>query len=375
LKQSLPTFVDFFAGSGLVTEGARQSCLPVWSNDICGKKGDIYTANHDSGHFHLGSIEEVNGSTMPQGEIVWASFPCQDLSLAGKMGGLGASRSGLFWEWLRVLDEMPETPKVIALENVTGLLSSNGGADYRLLHQALRARSYKVGPMLIDARHWLPQSRPRVFVVAVHEDVDTADFEEFGSSWLHPQSVTQAISTLEGSVFWSMPFPKERPKSLSEIIDWKAPVFDQAKTERLLSIIALSHLARLESIPKSQRAVFPGYRRTRNGKQVLELRFDNISGCLRTAEGGSSRQFLILHENGNWSARLITTREAARLMGAPDSYKLSANYNEAYSAMGDAVAVPVVRHLAEHLLAPLAKLSQSHAKRTRKEPAKIRLSA
>lgn len=83
------------------------------------------------------------------------------------------------------------------------------------------------------------------------------------------------------------------------------------------------------------------------------------SGCLRTAEGGSSRQFLILHENGNWSARLITTREAARLMGAPDSYKLSANYNETYCTMGDAVAVPVVRHLAEHLLAPLAKLSQS----------------
>lgn len=90
--------MDFFAGSGLVTEGARQSCLPVWSNDICGKKADIYTANHDPGHFHLGSIEDVNGSTMPQGEIVWASFPCQDLSLAGKMGGLGASRSGLFWE-------------------------------------------------------------------------------------------------------------------------------------------------------------------------------------------------------------------------------------------------------------------------------------
>lgn len=175
-----------------------------------------------------------------------------------------------------MLDERPDPPKVIALENVTGLLSSNGGADYRLLHQVLRARSYKVGPMLIDARHWLPQSRPRVFVVAVHEDVDTADFEEFGPSWLHPQSVTQAISSQEGSVFWSMPFPNERPKTLSEIIDWKAPVFDQAKTERLLSIIAPSHLARLESIPKSQRAVFPGYRRTRNGKQVLELRFDNI---------------------------------------------------------------------------------------------------
>ena len=370
-----PTFVDFFAGSGLVTQGAKHACTPVWSNDICPKKAAVYTANHGSGHFHLGSIEDISGSSIPQGDIVWASFPCQDLSLAGKMGGLGASRSGLFWEWLRVLDEMPEPPKVIALENVTGLLSSNGGEDYRLLHQALRARSYKIGPVLIDARHWLPQSRPRVFVVAVQEQLDTTDFEDLGPNWLHSDSVTQVISSLEGSVFWSMSFPKCRSKTLSEIIDWKAPEFDEAKTERLLSIIAPRHVSLLESIPKSQRAVFPGYRRTRNGKQVLELRFDNISGCLRTAEGGSSRQFLILHEKGEWSARLITTREAARLMGAPDSYKLSANYNDAYSAMGDAVAVPVVSHLAEHLLAPLAKLTKSRRGITRKEAAKIRLSA
>ncbi|MCH7224864.1 DNA cytosine methyltransferase [Haloferula sp. A504] len=375
MTSGFPTFVDFFAGSGLVTQGAQHACTPVWSNDICPKKAAIYTANHGTGHFHQDSIENVNGSTIPQGDIVWASFPCQDLSLAGKMGGLAASRSGLFWEWLRVLDEMPERPKVIALENVTGLLSSNGGEDYRLLHKALRARSYRIGPMVIDARHWLPQSRPRVFVVAVQEHFDATDHEDLGPNWLHSDSVTQVITSLEGSVFWSMPFPKNRPKKLSEIIDWEVPVFDEAKTEQLLSIIAARHTSRLKSIPKSQRAVFPGYRRTRNGKQVLELRFDNISGCLRTAEGGSSRQFLILHEKGKWTARLITTREAARLMGAPDSYQLAANYNEAYSAMGDAVAVPVVKHLAEHLLAPLAKLSKSYAKRSRKESARIRLSA
>ena len=95
----LPTFVDFFAGSGLVTQGARHACVPVWSNDFCSKKAASYTANHDVDHFHLGSIEQVSGATIPHGDIVWASFPCQDLSLAGKMGGL-------FWEWLRVLGSL-----------------------------------------------------------------------------------------------------------------------------------------------------------------------------------------------------------------------------------------------------------------------------
>ena len=351
LNATIPTFVDFFAGSGLVTQGVRHACVPVWSNDICPKKA----ANHGDDHFHLGSIEHVSGATIPHGDIVWASFPCQDLSLAGKMGGLAASRSGLFWEWLRVLDEMPVKPTVITLENVVGLLSANGGEDFRLLHQALRERFYKVGPMLLDARLWVPQSRPRVFVVAVRDSIDTTALEDHGPNWLHPEVVLKAIAPLEDTIFWSMPRPKKSPKTLSEIIDWDAPVFDDERKRELMSLIAPSHQELLNKLPLSQRAVFPGYRRTRKGKQTLELRFDNTSGCLRTAEGGSSRQFLILHDQGKWDARLITTREAARLMGAPDEFRLSTSYNEAYSAMGDAVVVPVVKHLVDHLLSPLAR--------------------
>ena len=375
LNISPPTFVEFFAGSGLVTQGARHACVPVWSNDICPKKAASYIANHGAGHFHLGSIEQVSGATIPHGDIVWASFPCQDLSLAGKMGGLAASRSGMFWEWLRVLDEMPEKPSVIALENVVGLLSANGGVDFRLLHQALRERSYKVGPMLIDARPWVPQSRPRVFIVAVLDFIDITALEDHGPNWLHPELVLKAIAPFDDVTFWSMPRPKKRPKTLSEIIDWESPVFDKTRRNALMSLIAPRHQGLLAKLPPDSRAVFPGYRRTRNGKQVLELRFDNTSGCLRTAEGGSSRQFLILHDNGRWDARLITSREAARLMGAPETFRLSPSYNEAYNAMGDAVVVPVVKHLVDHLLVPLAQSQESHARQSSLASPGIRLIA
>ncbi len=375
MKNSLPTFIDFFAGSGLVTQGARHACVPVWSNDICPKKAACYTANHGDDHFHLGSIEQVSGTTIPHGDIVWASFPCQDLSLAGKMGGLAASRSGLFWEWLRVLDEMPIKPSVIALENVVGLLSANGGEDFRMLHQALRDRSYKVGPMLLDARLWVPQSRPRIFVVAVLDSQDTTSFEDHGPNWLHPELVLKAMGPLGDSTFWSLPRPKNRPKTLSDTVEWDAPVFDIVRRNALLSLVAPRHQELLGKLPSETRAVFPGYRRTRNGRQVLELRFDNTSGCLRTAEGGSSRQFLVLHDRGNWDARLITTREAARLMGAPESFRLSSSYNEAYSAMGDAVVVPVVKHLVDHLLVPLANSQRYHACQLSKASSGIRISA
>lgn len=368
-----PTFVDFFAGSGLVTQGAKHACTPVWSNDICPKKAAIYIANHGPGHFHLGSIEQVRGTEIPEGEIVWASFPCQDLSLAGKMGGLAASRSGLFWEWLRALDEMPVKPAVIALENVVGLLSANGGEDFRLLYQALRDRSYKVGPMLLDARLWVPQSRPRVFIVAAQDHLDTSGLQDNGPNWLHPEPVRKAIASLDDIVFWSMPRPRKLSKSLSDLIDWDAPVFDNARAEALFSIVAPSHRELLDKLPTNQRAVFPGYRRTRHGKQVLELRFDDISGCLRTAEGGSSRQFLLIHDKGRWTARLITPREAALLMGAPKSYKLSTSYNESYNAMGDAVVVPVVKHLVDHLFVPITQAA--HAQRSSKAAPRVRLIA
>ena len=102
---------------------------------------------------------------------------------------------------------------------------------------------------------------------------------------------------------------------------------------------------------------FPAYKRTRNHKQVLEVRFDGIAGCLRTPNGGSSRQNIVIADDGILRTRLLTVREAARLMGAPDSYELPGNYNDGYRAMGDAVAVPVASFLAKELLAPLADRS------------------
>jgi len=345
---------EFFAGSGLVTEGLSGLSNVVWSNDISPRKAHIYQANHGSDHFTLADICQVSGNSIPSSDLSWASFPCQDLSLAGRMEGIQASRSGMFWEWLRVIDEMKFPPKVVCLENVVGLVSTQGGSHYRTLHKALAERGYRVGPMMLDAVHWLPQSRRRIFVVAIQQGFNTSVLEDQSPNWIHSAGVLKAITGLDQHIFWKLPHPTGPVQTLSDIVDWKAPCFETRKASALMDLVPQRHRTlMLSQAAATKRAVFPGYRRTRNGKQVLELRFDNTSGCLRTAEGGSSRQFLILSHNGKLSARLLTPREAARLMGAPDSYQLSDNYNDSYSAMGDAVAVPVVKHLAKHLLAPL----------------------
>ena len=353
-NQSL-SYLEFFAGSGLVAQGLKSVFKPVWANDIDAKKAAVYTANHSGKHFHLGSIADVKGESLPPAQLAWASFPCQDLSLAGLAEGIHGKRSGLVWEWLRIIDEMPEPPPFLVAENVLGLVSSGGGAHYRALHEALVQRGYKVGAMLIDAVHFVPQSRPRIFVVAVKRELEIpAELARSTPAWCHPEAVRKAAVGLADWVWWDLPQPSARVKPLADIIDFEAAFSGSEAEARNLRLISPKHADFLNAIPEHELVVAPGYKRTRAGKQVLELRFDNVAGCLRTPSGGSSRQVLVIRERGKLQSRLLTVRETARLMGAPDTYKIPGSYNDGYKAMGDAVAVPVAKWLATKLLQPLA---------------------
>ena len=355
-NQPLPPFHEFFAGSGLVAEGLKKAFHASWANDISLKKAAVYSANHGASNFHLDSITEIQGQFLPAAAMSWASFPCQDLSLAGSAGGINAARSGLVWEWLRVIDELKVRPPILVAENVLGLVSSSAGKNYRVLHQALVERGYVVGAMLIDAERFVPQSRPRIFVVAaLAEFALPKELVSMAPNWLHPPAVCKAAHGLDDWIWWRLPEPPKRLQNLSDIIEWDAP-FASAKSDALnIELIAAKHRKALDIVPKTQTFVAPGYKRTRNGSQVLELRFDDLSGCLRTPRGGSSRQVIVIKKNGLVNSRLLTVREAARLMGAPESYLIPGTYNDGYMAMGDAVAVPVVAWLGAHLLAPLVR--------------------
>jgi len=351
---------EFFAGSGLVTEALKDSFNVVWANDICPRKARVYEANHGKSHFHLGSIHTVRGEDLPNAVLSWASFPCQDLSLAGKIVGIHSERSGLVWEWLRVLDECASPPPVLVAENVVGLVSSHGGQNYLRLHEALSARGYAVGAVMLDAVNWVPQSRPRVFVIAISNQVAIPELlRQQTPGWCHSDAIRAvAAKCHEDWVWWRIPKPQRRSKGLSDILEWAAPEDDAPRRDRLLGMLSPAHKKALYELAFTGQAVFPGYKRTRNGRQTLEIRFDNIAGCLRTPEGGSSRQNVILRDSkGAIKTRLLTVRETARLMGAPESYKLPGSYNDGYKAMGDAVAVPVVRWLARQLLEPLCRLT------------------
>ncbi|MCP4747917.1 MAG: DNA cytosine methyltransferase [Desulfobacteraceae bacterium] len=347
-----PTCLDFFAGSGLVAEGLKPYFKTIWANDICPKKAKVFCANHNKRIFHLGPIEKVKGNNVPEATLAWGSFPCQDLSLAGNMGGLDKSRSGLVWQWLRVMDELRIKPPIIVAENVVGLVSAAQGGNYRALHKALVTRGYRVGAVLLDALHWLPQSRKRIFVIAVDNQIRNNDLESDSPIWCHTKAIIRAAEKLKNWVWWNIPRPNNRVAKLDDLIDFTAPCYDPAKQTRLISLIPDNHRKKLAN--GNGYKVFPGYKRIRYGKQVLELRFDGVAGCLRTPQGGSSRQFLVIKDR-SLKTRLLTIKETAALMGVRSNYKIPGTYNDGYKAMGDAVAVPVSKYLAKKLLYPITK--------------------
>ena len=136
---------------------------------------------------------------------------------------------------------------------------------------------------------------------------------------------------------------------------WHTP----EETKRLLSLMSPVNLAKVEAAKRAGRRMVGGiYRRTRMDDdgvkaQRAEIRFDDVAGCLRTPAGGSSRQSIMIVQGGMVRSRLLSPREAARLMGLKEDYVLPENYNEAYHLAGDGVAVPVVRFLATHILEPI----------------------
>jgi len=367
----LRRFYEFFAGGGMAQAGLGSGWTCLFANDFDPKKAATYAANWGSDHLFVGDVAKVTPDQLPdQADLAWASFPCQDLSLAGDYAGLNGDRSGTFWpfwELMKAVMEEGRGPRAIVLENVYGAITSNDGKDFQAIASAFHEAGYTFGAMVMDARHWVPQSRPRLFFLGVRKDVavPSAMTHKQSEDW-HPRALTEAVAGMpkkvkKNWVWWNIPAPARRNTNFIDIIedaptgcDWHT----KEETDYLISLMAPINLQKLqdaiaETKANKSRKVGGVYRRTRNGQQRAEIRFDDISGCLRTPSGGSSRQTIVLVENGEIRSRLLSAREAARLMGLPDEYQLPERYNDAYHVCGDGVAVPVVRHIAEHLVEPI----------------------
>lgn len=368
-----PTFYEFFAGGGMARAGLGDDWRCLFANDFDVRKVDSYKANWGAAEIRHGDIYALETAALPgRPDLAWGSFPCQDLSLAGNGAGLGGLRSEAFWGYYRIIEGLKiegRAPKILVLENVVGALTSNGGRDFEELFRALDLLGYLYGALTMDAVHFLPQSRPRLFIIAVRKDMPLSDDLVRGAPggvWTS-EALMRAQARLPQRLhknwrWWNVPEAAGSNARLADLIESEPRDVSWhtiAETARFLDMMSEPNRKKVERARRAgERRVGAIYRRTRldgAGEKVqrAEIRFDDVAGCLRTPGGGSSRQFIMVVEGDSVRTRLLSPREAARLMGLPDDYKLPSNYNEAYHLMGDGLAVPVVRHLAENLLRPL----------------------
>ena len=320
-----------------------------------------------------GDVREVTTTDLPQtADLVWASFPCQDLSLAGGGAGLKGERSGTFWpfwELMTALVAEGREPSMIVLENVCGTLTSHLGKDFTAICRSLSKGGYRFGALIVDAVLFVPQSRPRLFIIAVRRDVDMPETlnGDGGDGDFHPRSLRTAYEKLPRAlqddwIWWRLDPPPPRDVGFADLVEneprgvvWHTP----EGTRELLAMMSDLNLKKVRAAEQEDRRVVGTiYKRTRRdevGRKVqrAEVRFDDIAGCLRTPVGGSSRQIVLVVHGRKVRSRLISSRETARLVGLPDEYVLPDNYNEAYHLTGDAVVVPVVRFLAATIFEPI----------------------
>lgn len=364
-------FIELFAGIGLVRKAlASAGWRCVFANDNDPEKAEVYTRNFGEEGFFLGDIRSLRGEELPDAELLTASFPCQDLSLAGPRAGLEGERSGLVAEALRVLREKNRSGAkgvdLVLLENVEGFVTSRKGLDILGVLRELNRLGYGADVLLIDASYFVPQSRRRVFVLGRRGAPATPPPSDPFAHPFRPAKVRKLFAENPGLAwyFFRLPdAPARRDTTLEQVLEDRLPDgawFPKERAEKELA--RLKGRSRERLLEASRRAEeegrpvrLTGYRRTRGKEVVLELRSDGLAVCLRVPTGGSSRQLVVeVRPDGEVGVRYMTPKEYARLQGVWGDFWVPEDPRKALKGFGDAVVVQVLEWLGRVLAEEIA---------------------
>lgn len=365
------TVGDFFAGIGLASVAfENQQWAVKYALDHSTSKQRMYEDHFGAGHYHPDDIKDIDGRDLPHITLAHASFPCTNTSVAGSRGGIDTGESSMFWEFVRVVSEMgasggPGKPPFVLVENVEGLISSGYGRDLASILKALNGEGYTTDLLLVDAAHFVPQSRVRLFIIAGLR-LRAQDKTEIENRLIHSSNarglkIRNFIREHE-NISWHLRDVPDLPKrriGLQDVIDEGAEWWPKERTDYLLSQMFDRHKHEVQRLMRlddwSYRTVFRRMRfRDGANRSTAELRTDGIAGCLRTPKGGSARQIVIRVGKGQVHARLLNARENASLMGADDFViNPELSLNDALFGFGDAVCVPVIEWIVKNYLDPL----------------------
>ncbi len=308
-------FIDLFAGiGGFRIAFEKQGCKCVFTSEWDKHSQKTYEDNF--GEKPHGDIRTIDAKNIPDHDILVGGFPCQPFSIAGvskkvslgrKHGFDDVKQGNLFFEITRILNE--KKPRAFLLENVKNLKSHDKGRTFSIIAKHLDELGYEVFVKIMDAQHYTPQHRERIFLVGFRRDIfQGIDFQ--------------------------FPLPPKKQQHIADILEENV---DKKYT-------VSNHLWKfLKDYAEKHRKLGNGF-----GFGLVNPETDNITRTLSARYYKDGSEILIKQRGKN--PRRLTPRECARLMGFSDKFKITVSDTQAYRQFGNAVVVPIAEVIAKKII-------------------------
>ncbi len=316
---------DAFSGYGGFTLACRQFGIDTIGFSEIDKYANAILEGRFPEVKNYGDINSIRIEELPDFDILTGGFPCQDLSVAGRRRGLSGTRSGLFFSWLKILQE--RTPSYFILENVKGLFSSNGGWDFAILLNEVASAGYHVEWGVVNAKWFTPQNRERVFIVGYPRGEPRREIFPIRGDEQEVRKVGSDISFCVDANYWKGPSPTGVKKSKRQLIQ----------------------VGNVDT----------------KGHNSLWGRVYNTEGLavtLKAEGGGTGAKTGLYKDKGN--IRKLTPLECERLMGLPDEWTrhgivdgelVEISNTQRYKLCGNGIVVPVVFEILNRMVYVYAK--------------------
>lgn len=321
MKKSL-TFIDLFAGIGgfkIAFSQANAQCVMACEIDkFC---QETYRQNYQPDYPIHSDVTKLETKDIANFDILCGGFPCQAFSLAGKQRGFEDTRGTLFFDVARILKD--KKPKAFLLENVKNLLSHDKGQTFKVITQTLLDLGYDIDYQIINAKSFVPQNRERIFIWGLRKDLE-----------LNIKSIKENIN---------QNIKKAEEKGIPQI---KNILDNNVDNKFTLSDKLWSYL---QSHAEKHAKLGNGF-----GYGLIDPSIHTTTRTISARYHKDGSEILIKQEGKN--PRKLTPKEAARLQGYPESFKIVSSNTQAYKQFGNSVAVPVVYMIAQELVNILSTL-------------------